>query len=462
MEPDRKRRPKREPWWDEDHTQTPRDEAENENRVRHADWRPPGWMTLGLVLLLIVLVMAVAYLHDEEKPWEGDLAESPSVVEIPDLRAPLRMKAMLGAATKINFTAMGDQPPWEWETPALARALELHGAVVDNLRDLLEEKQQEWTPTARVWRVEDLGSRPEWKKIMLLKQVEAAYLARRDQEEAAFLAAIDLAVLARLLESVEAWPSFTHRAIELQEKCAESVGVLLKNTRLTEPALRRLQVREFAPWAPSEVGLARAMNGFYLYERKLIMGPLEGEPPLPADCLPANGGRILFKPNATLRLFADSFRELKDQAVLAPFARADQIASRASHVRAKGGGIGTPNQTGSQYFAARIRSYINLLDQHSLARARYAVLTTLFAVRRCIAKEGRVPATLDELTPTYLPTKIYDPFSNEPLHYDVTRGIIYSVGANLKDDGGKPTEIPLFDDDEPTAEIGLQVAKPVK
>jgi hypothetical protein len=459
----KRERKKNAAWWDEEEpSSVPPKDSGNEKRVRSADWKPPGWMTVTLIALLLVLVVALTYLRDEEKPWEDDLMESLTVIEVPDVRAPLRMKAMLHAATRINFTAFGEQPPWEWETPALAQALENHSAVLDNLRDLLEEKEQEWMPSARIWRVEDLGSRPEWKKIMLLKQAEAAYLTRRDQEESAFLAAMDMAVLARLLERVEAWPSFTHRAMELQERAAQSVGLLLKDTHLSEKSLARLQMAEFAPWAPSESGLAHAMNGFYMYERKLIMGPLEGEPPLPADCLPANDTRFLFKPNATLHLFADSFRELKDQAVLAPFARVDQIGSRANHLRQKGVGLGGPNQSGSQYFSTRIQTYIDLLDEHSLARARHAVLTTLFAVRRCIAAEGRLPKNLDELTPTYLPEKLYDPFSNDPLHFDPERGLIYSVGANLKDDGGKPTDVPLADPSEPTAEIGIKIAKVVK
>jgi hypothetical protein len=464
MDPNENRPPKKSAaWWDEDQPlPQPEPKPGNEAGVRRADWKPPGWMTFSLIVLLVVLVGAVTYLRDEKPPWEVDLMDRSTVEEIPDIRAPIRMKAMLHAATKINFSTLEGQPPWEWSTPALSQALEVHSAVLDNLRDLIEENESEWKPNARVWRVEDLGSRPEWAKIMLLKQAEVAYLDRRGEEESAILAATDMTVLASLLEGVEAWPSFTQRTMELQESAAQSIALLLKETHLPEPVLTRLQFKEFGRWAPSEAGLSHAMNGFYMYERKLIMGPLEGEPALPAECLPANDSRFLFKPNATLHLFADSFRELKDQAALAPFARVDQIGSRANHLRLGGGGLGTPNQTGSQYFAARIQSYIDLLDKHSLARARHAIIMTLFAIHRCMAKEGRLPQTLDELTPAYLPEKLYDPFSNDPLHYDPVRGIIYSVGSNLKDDGGKPTPIPFADATEPTAEIGLKVAKAVK
>ena len=48
------------------------------------------------------------------------------------------------------------------------------------------------------------------------------------------------------------------------------------------------------------------------------------------------------------------------------------------------------------------------------------------------------PSSLDELSPRYLKTLPPDPFTGEPLHF-VRKGpalVIYSVGENLKDDGG--------------------------
>ncbi len=65
-------------------------------------------------------------------------------------------------------------------------------AGVDNFRDLLEEKAEEWEPRSPLWKIENLAANPAWRGVMLLKETEAANLARRGQEEPAFIAACDL------------------------------------------------------------------------------------------------------------------------------------------------------------------------------------------------------------------------------------------------------------------------------
>ena len=56
----------------------------------------------------------------------------------------------------------------------------------------------------------------------------------------------------------------------------------------------------------------------------------------------------------------------------------------------------------------------------------------------------RWPATLSELSPRFLPTVPVDPVTGEALHYRLTADgpLVYSVGVNRRDDGGRPTPIP--------------------
>jgi hypothetical protein len=53
---------------------------------------------------------------------------------------------------------------------------------------------------------------------------------------------------------------------------------------------------------------------------------------------------------------------------------------------------------------------------------------------------NRYPDALTELTPNYLPSVPADPFDGKPLRYRKTGEgyVLYSIGRNLKDDGGKP------------------------
>jgi len=422
-------------------------------------WRPRRFVTWFLLLLLTLLLFALAYLKDEEMPWDDDLRRPVSTEGTEDMSAPVRVKVLLHTAAKVDMGKLPQRPPTEWDTPTLAQVLEQHSAVLDNFRDLLEEKEQEWQPGGLLWKVEDFGAHSAWPAVLLLKQVETAYLSRRGKENEAFLAAIDLAVLGSLLERLDAWPSLMERALDLHACSAQLQAGLLRNTQLSAEALKVLQTTEYQPWQPSLDTLRSAMSGFYTYERRLLIGSELGEPPLPPGYIPARTGWVFFKPNATLRLFAESFRELKNAADYTPFARSDHIAARMQHRLSGGGALMNPNWSGEDYFASRIRFYADLPDKVSLARAQYALVMNLFAVRRFVASELRVPKKLEELVPKYLDRVLLDPFSGEPMRYDPVRGVIYSVGEDLIDEGGKPTQVPMTSVDEPTLETGIGVAK---
>jgi hypothetical protein len=54
-------------------------------------------------------------------------------------------------------------------------------------------------------------------------------------------------------------------------------------------------------------------------------------------------------------------------------------------------------------------------------------------------EHGKWPESLGELSPKYLPTLPADPITGKPLHYNVVndRPIVYSVGVDGDDDGGR-------------------------
>jgi hypothetical protein len=72
-----------------------------------------------------------------------------------------------------------------------------------------------------------------------------------------------------------------------------------------------------------------------------------------------------------------------------------------------------------------------------------------FALAAFRAEHGRYPAKLDDLAPKYLPTVPNDLFADKPLIYRSSEHgyLLYSVGPNGKDDGGKTCEVdPQCDD----------------
>jgi len=61
----------------------------------------------------------------------------------------------------------------------------------------------------------------------------------------------------------------------------------------------------------------------------------------------------------------------------------------------------------------------------------------LIALKCCKEATGSLPASLDELAPGYLDHVPLDDFNGKPFRYLPDRKIIYSIGLDLVDDGGK-------------------------
>jgi hypothetical protein len=78
-----------------------------------------------------------------------------------------------------------------------------------------------------------------------------------------------------------------------------------------------------------------------------------------------------------------------------------------------------------QAFARKVRSDVSL-----------QATQTILALRACQLTHGKLPENLDALVPEFLDKVPVDAFNGQPLHYSAEKKIVYSVGKNLKDDGG--------------------------
>ena len=66
-----------------------------------------------------------------------------------------------------------------------------------------------------------------------------------------------------------------------------------------------------------------------------------------------------------------------------------------------------------------------------------AGLTRLLLALKCYKIDnGELPDSLDELVPEYIDKIPIDDFDGKPLRYSKQKKIVYSVGSDLKDDGG--------------------------
>ncbi len=425
-------------------------------RPRHAVQREASWSTLSILSMGLLALVFIAWLYvDDQAPGlDKDLLLNRPVDQAAAIQTPDKLRKFLQSLVPFENAEIYGKPPWLWDTPTLSRIVQSNGAALDNLRDLLEDA--DWHPTHAAWHAADPCEDPRWHQVLVLKQAEAAYLSRRMQEEAAFTAAIDLAELGWRLEQIWAWPSCYQRSLETQTLAGQTLADLLRQTRLPEATLRQFQ-RQFNVCQPTTEMLEGAMNAYYVHEKKLILGPKSGEnlDTMPGGVQLHRPGRLFFKPHETLQHFATAFRQIKAEA-LAPLVLTSDVRLKDDPVAEASY---QPNSAGLAYYHQRMKAYTPLPAMLGLVRTRGNLIVTLFAVRRCIAEKKTLPATLEQLrTFNFLLDLPIDPYTGAPLQYSLARGLIWSVGNDLKSAGGVLTEPPMKDAAEPTVALGIAVA----
>jgi len=91
----------------------------------------------------------------------------------------------------------------------------------------------------------------------------------------------------------------------------------------------------------------------------------------------------------------------------------------------------------------RARQRFELRDKRVAAHVR--LLSAELAVRCYESEQGRAPTGLEQLVPKYLQRVPLDPFSGRPMLYrqQSTNWLLYSVGEDGVDDGGKRASRPV-------------------
>lgn len=432
------------------------------NSVRHRKQTSVfPWSTVFTTILGMagLFLLGAIYFIDVPPVPDDDLALQAPVDTTPKIAGPERLATFLQAVNTLTDMELVLKPASKWEPVILQSFIQGNGAALDALRDLLGDF--DWHPHHAAWHQEDFGQHRSWPHVRILLQARVAFLMRTGQEHAALDAVLDIGRLSSRLREMWSWPSYAHRAQELHMACVQTAAHLLKDTRLPSPALKAGQ-DEFFPLMPSDALMQGALSGFYLHEKKLLLGENSGEPldTMPGGVLQERPGRLFFKKQETLGLFAHSSRLLRDQIVEAPFST--RSSTSPPWDRSRSSLWFQPNAAGQAYFIAHVAETSGLPRLHHLARTRHALVLSLFAVRRYLVDHQRLPSGLSDLLPNYLPELPLDPYSGEALHYDPLKGVLFSVGDDFQAQDGHVTEPPLTDAAEPTLEIGIAIATPVQ
>lgn len=434
---------------DDDDLDAPGDDADDDVAVDPVTvlrrWKVMRNAVIAVAVVLSCLGVASMYVLDEDLPWDKDLRLPDPVAG----GAPVAHDMLRQVETSLIPLAGAGGIVLESLPPEIVDSfLRVNSVTLDALVAALAEP--EWQPRHIAWREDPLTRNDVWQQVAVMKRLEAMLLQQRGMELEAFGAAFDLMALGLRMQELEALPSYYLHGLTLYQGGALLLADLVNRTRLPTDRLMVLQAG-LARMEISDDALRQFFSSCYELERDRLLAKARsgvgGGDADPAADVNGRSGPMdsqadpFFKPNATLRLFASSFRDLAGEVQRAHFARSgralDRIPARRQGLRR----LLNSNWRGEAYFAERIRHYAGFYDQQTLLKAQRELVLTLFALRRYHAVHGRLPAALADLVPEFIPELPIDPFDGEPLRYNPRDAILRSVGSDLVDEGG------WFDDD---------------
>jgi len=166
-------------------------------------------------------------------------------------------------------------------------------------------------------------------------------------------------------------------------------------------------------------------------------------PPEMGPRLGFDGLAVFLKVNGTKRLLASSLRVLAANATR-PYAEMSRPPAPYGEQIGVMSLLCSTNPTGKLVYLSAMGWSVDenrpaldgplwLKCRHNSDMAATQVLLALVAYR---AERGRLPSALNELVPEYLDAIPLDDFDGQPLRYNNREGVVYSVGRDLKDEGG--------------------------
>lgn len=145
------------------------------------------------------------------------------------------------------------------------------------------------------------------------------------------------------------------------------------------------------------------------------------------------GTTYFFQPNKSKMLFADLYRILIEDC---PLFYSDMVFPETSEDPGGFWSLIRPNSLARMFQALLEPAVSKVMAKKCDMETQVAGTRLVVACNRFERQEGRWPERLEELVPAYLDAVPMDPFDGEPFRYFAEKGLVYSVGRNLTDEGG--------------------------
>ncbi len=393
---------------------------------------PRALFAVGLVFLL--LLPGVVWVQGRDVPAleEGELGRTPEPV-----RAALNGRERLGeAASRLRLDDMPETPKAIAGAPA-ARAtawVARNRGALAGVEAVLEAPRFQLRPEDLL--LDDPAEVRRWRALAALLVVRAR-LEADDGRRAEAL--VDFERAARLGHRVEAAEggALLHglMGLEMRSLALDGLRDFALEAPLSEPEARELVAR-LDDLRTGTNTWPRVWAGEYRALRAALVDGWGGD-------LDAAANWALH-PNRTLNRFAAHFDHLAresarpcTQMVIPRMRGEDMTFLRKLRI------FLAPNGAGEVLFEVGRPDARRVHERRCLVDTKLGAVQATLAVRAHEARHGALPASLDQLVPDLLPAIPRDAFDGQPLRYAPERRMLWSVGADARDAGGRGPGDPL-------------------
>lgn len=289
------------------------------------------------------------------------------------------------------------------------------------------------------------------RNIARLNSIKANYLLRQGEEREALSLTLKIIEMGQMLQDGPraVWMNYLV-GLAIKEIGFHRLRAMIADLTLSPEILKDYLVK-LDQFEANEEGLIRAMKMEYIMfanlKTKEEWGKLKVEKEeIPRWIrVPLSKFDWLYKPNQTQGLLAESFRSFinkvkkdyyyemrpTDEFLVSGFFCEERDLIQLAFIE---------NMIGKILHDMMIPAFDRALEFKHLEDFSVRGTQLLLALRAHQIETGKLPFSLAELVPRYLSEIPRDPFDGELIRYCLEKGIIYSVGKDLKDSGGSEGE----------------------
>lgn len=284
---------------------------------------------------------------------------------------------------------------------------------------------------------DDVGYLSEWKSVAQIAAIRAQQDFRVGKEPEAFAQALDLVRMGNRMQN--AGGPILHYLVgeAVRAMGVNAIRDWIADTKLSSDQLKQVAA-DLHPLCDNAAALTNSLKAEYQAIKRGLADMRSGSGSFLGQGVPLATVRILpvYNEHKTLAKLAGYIRTLQ-AGIKLPASQIDLSAYDRPNAPIKL--LLSGNVVGEVMFYMAAPALAGG-DKKYAANVKEGATLCLLAIKAFQLKHGKLPETLGELVPEFLPAVPLDDYDGKPLRYRPQERLLYSVGSDRKDDGGVETD----------------------